>query len=1278
MYGITKEFIFKSQAVGQCAEYLCVERDDWMRETVYEGKSYQEPDCDTQKALSAGGIYPFRYYPKDRLVIVAEITAEKFSCKRFYSDMPQSFADDMVCDEDKPAFCDMYHAIDNGEKKATVVFKSKDGVTYVRVVLSVLDTDENGQAFTVIGIVEDITDEITKEEASKNREKVLYENQARLTSINKALSSNFNNVYLVDLEDGNTRSYDISDVIRKEYGDMFEKGDYSSLLQIYIKKSVYKPDRELFEYIIDVEHLRAAVCKKGSHTFNYRIKRDGIIQYFQCRAVKAQIEKKDYCVIAFRDINEEVIKELKQKTVLEEQMAVISGLSADYYFVMLVDYQKDTVSIQRAKAGDGKQMGDFFSGYATWSEGIRAYADTQIVDEKEAFYEALSREGIMNHDEDYFINYKRITDNGYKYVQFKVAYVDLAEGYRVAIVGTKNIDKEIRQELEQKLRLRDALAKSEQYRNAVVAEAIVIYEINLSKNVIEEEMWEAMDGDKTELLAVVGMSAPADYDMFHKRWTDNQIVLEDKEIYGAKADRKYLLEQFEAGHTESIFDFRRVREDGKEVYMRHTIFMAQDEETGDIIAYCNVKDITEQKSQELQMRQYEQLFIVTAANTYAGILQIDLNTRMTKRLMLKNEKIVVEDVGYWDEYLERQLSYVHSEDVGAAREILSFSTFMNMPVNEKNIFSYKSITKNGLGKYKSFFTTTHIIESDGRRYGVVVTIDNTNAVEKELRQKELIEDALARAEAANKAKTTFLSNMSHDIRTPMNAIIGFTTLATTHIDKKEQVRDYLEKIMTASNHLLSLINDILDMSRIESGRMQLEEVECSLAEIMHGIRNILQADLKAKQLNFYIDTVDVFHENVICDKLRLNQVLLNLLGNALKFTEPGGSISVRICQKASDMAEYGTYEFHVKDTGIGMSQEFLKNIFEPFERERTSTVSGIQGTGLGMPITKNIVEMMGGTIEVFSKQGEGTEFIVTIPMKKLSMEDVEIKVKEMEGVHALVVDDDFNTCDSVSNMLIQIGMRAEWTMSGREAILRTRQAASRNDPYRAYVIDWLVPDMNGIEIARRVRKEVGEDIPIIILTAYDWSEVEEEARQAGVTAFCSKPLFLSDLRRCLMDILHPKKEEREELIKRECMNGQRLLLVEDIDINREIASEILSEAGFIIEEAENGRVALERLQERGAGYYSLVLMDVQMPVMDGYTATKAIRALEDKELANIPIIAMTADAFEEDKKKAMEAGMDAHISKPIEVKKVFDTLEKILYSEYGSDDCENGGEVKTE
>ena len=381
--------------------------------------------------------------------------------------------------------------------------------------------------------------------------------------------------------------------------------------------------------------------------------------------------------------------------------------------------------------------------------------------------------------------------------------------------------------------------------------------------------------------------------------------------------------------------------------------------------------------------------------------------------------------------------------------------------------------------------------------------------------------AVEKAESANRAKSTFLSNMSHDIRTPMNAIIGFTTLAISNIDDKDRVKDYLAKALASSNHLLSLINDVLDMSRIESGKIHLEEVEVNLSDVLHDLKTIVSGQIYAKQLELYMDAMDVTDEDVYCDKTRLNQILLNLLSNAIKFTPAGGTVSVRVRQLAGKVRGCGQYEFRIKDNGIGMSQEFAQKIFEPFERERTSTVSRIQGTGLGMAITKNIVDMMGGTIEVQTAQGKGTEFTVCVPMRAQTEQRPVEKITELEGLKALVVDDDFNTCDSVTKMLVKVGMRAEWTLSGKEAVLRARQSIEMSDAYHAYIIDWRLPDMNGIEVTRQIRS-LHDDTPIIILTAYDWSDIEVEAKAAGVTAFCSKPMFMSDLRETLMSALGQK------------------------------------------------------------------------------------------------------------------------------------------------------------
>ena len=556
----------------------------------------------------------------------------------------------------------------------------------------------------------------------------------------------------------------------------------------------------------------------------------------------------------------------------------------------------------------------------------------------------------------------------------------------------------------------------------------------------------------------------------------------------------------------------------------------------------------------------------------------------------------------------------------------------------------------------------HIIamgsEVEGRTKYILVMSDRT--ADKQINQA--LSDAVAAAETANRAKSTFLSNMSHDIRTPMNAIIGFTTLALSNIDDKERVKDYLAKTLASSNHLLSLINDVLDMSRIESGKIHLEEVEVNLSDVLHDLKTIVSGQIYAKQLELYMDATDVTDEDVYCDKTRLNQILLNLLSNAIKFTPAGGTVSVRVRQLAGKVHGCGQYEFRIKDNGIGMSPEFAKKIFEPFERERTSTVSRIQGTGLGMAITKNIVDMMGGTIEVQTAQGKGSEFIICLPMRTQDEHRPVEKITELEGLKALVVDDDFNTCDSVTKMLVKVGMRAEWTLSGKEAVLRARQSIEMSDVYHAYIIDWRLPDMNGIEVTRQIRS-LHDDTPIIILTAYDWSDIEVEAKAAGVTAFCSKPMFMSDLRETLMTALGQKlTDASQELLPEEDADfkDRHILLVEDNELNREIAQEILREYGFRVDTAENGAVAVEKVRTAAPGSYDLVLMDVQMPVMDGYTATRQIRALEDPALAGIPILAMTANAFDEDRRNAMESGMNGFLSKPIVIGDLVQELHKIL------------------
>ncbi|MBQ6369818.1 MAG: response regulator [Parasporobacterium sp.] len=538
--------------------------------------------------------------------------------------------------------------------------------------------------------------------------------------------------------------------------------------------------------------------------------------------------------------------------------------------------------------------------------------------------------------------------------------------------------------------------------------------------------------------------------------------------------------------------------------------------------------------------------------------------------------------------------------------------------------------------------------------------DVTELVRAEQEKQKALSDALIAAEHANHAKTAFLNNMSHDIRTPMNAIVGFTALAASHMDHPEQVKDYLQKITVSSQHLLSLINDVLDMSRIESGKVTIEEADVHLPDVIHDLRTIIQANITAKQQELLIDTQDVKHEDIFTDKLRLNQVLLNILSNAIKFTPAGGTISFRLIEEPSSHADIANFVFKIKDNGIGMSKEFQKTIFEAFTRERTSTVSGTQGTGLGMAITKNIVDMMGGTISVQSEEGKGSEFIVRIPCRIGESKDRSEKIPGLQGMRALVADDDTNSCLSVSAMLRDIGMRPDWTNYGKEAVIRAKEAKDQADEFKVYIIDGMIPDLIGIETVRRIRKIVGDDAPIIILTAYDWTDIEDEARQAGVTAFCSKPIFMSELKSVLAKPFLIEKPAADEAPAALDFTGKRILLAEDNEMNQMIAVEILKNAGFAIDIASNGAEAVEKMEQTPSVTYDLILMDIQMPTLDGYEAARRIREMDDQKKAEIPIVAVTANAFEEDRKIALEAGMNGHLAKPYDIGAIMQTLSNLL------------------
>ncbi len=523
-------------------------------------------------------------------------------------------------------------------------------------------------------------------------------------------------------------------------------------------------------------------------------------------------------------------------------------------------------------------------------------------------------------------------------------------------------------------------------------------------------------------------------------------------------------------------------------------------------------------------------------------------------------------------------------------------------------------------------------------------------------QLQEVEESRQIALQATKAKSEFLSNMSHDIRTPMNAIVGMTAIATAHIDDKEQVQNCLKKISLSGRHLLGLINDVLDMSKIESGKMTLSMDQISLPEVVEGIVGIVQSQVHGKNQSFNVHVDNIEVESVYCDSVRLNQVLLNLLSNAVKYTQEGGSISLSLYEEVSPKGDnYIRVHIKVEDNGIGMDEEFQQKIFDSYSRADNKRVHKTEGAGLGMAITKYIVDAMEGTIQVESKLGQGTKFNLILDLEKAEIEEMDMILPAWK---MLVVDDDEMLCKTTVEALKDIGVTADWTLSGEKAIALVEQHHKKEDDYQIILLDWKLPGMNGIQVAREIRRSLGHNVPILLISAYDWSEFEAEAREAGVDGFISKPLFKSTLYYGLQKYMGVEESAEEQDKQHMDLSGRRILVAEDNDLNWEVLNELLSDAGMKLEWAENGQICVDMFAQSDQGYYDAILMDVRMPVMNGHEATTAIRALERADAQSVPIIAMTADAFSEDVQKCLDCGMNAHTAKPINLEEVLFLLRK--------------------
>ena len=938
-----------------------------------------------------------------------------------------------------------------------------------------------------------------------------------------ALSMAYDNVYSVNLDTDVMTCYRMSGTILKRHGRRFAEDSYTRNMEAYLQNDVHPGDRHLFDRIATSQRLEELTKERQSYSFQFRVRREGKVEYFQCHVARPSRERREIAV-AFKNVDEEKRQELTQQrklqdaltkveeanSALQEEMTIVDALSQEYHSLFKIDAENGTISLYRTD-GIGIDRG-LLSGLmrpGDYEKVLSGYINAYVIPEDRArIREATSLKSLLRRVPKvglYKTGYRRDMNGKIAFFEMNVVKTVNEDGRITFILGIRDVDEETRRQLKQAREM--------------------------------ETQQEIIDGLASEYYSV---------------------LLVDLQ-------------------TDTVRAYRAEDEDGRAIrehFRRHN--------------------------------------------------------------------------GCWSKGL---YSYAQEWLPEAGRE--EFLTMLSLERLRTGgadySFTYEKQTADGVMYLQA--RVAFVPDKNGGVATVVGTRNVDDLIKRERQQELALKEAYDAAEAANRAKTEFLSNMSHDIRTPMNGIIGMTAIAAAHLDDEARVRDSLQKITLASKHLLSLINEVLDMSKIESGKVQLMEEEFNLSDLIDNLISMTDAQIKAHKHSLSVNITDVEHEAVVGDSLRIQKVFTNLLSNAVKFTPDGGKIRISVTEKPCNQKKLGCYEFVFEDNGIGMSEKFIDRVFEPFARETDGPAGQIQGTGLGMPISRNIVRMMGGDIEVESKQGVGSRFTVTMYLK---LQDAgEVQPDNWVDLPVLVADDDPYSLESCVSILTDFGMKAEGVSLGREAVERVTRRHQTGKDYFACILDWKMPDLDGISAARAIRAAVGKDVPIIVISAYDWTEIEQEARAAGVNAFISKPLFRSRLAKTFHTLTDQEGAvvEMDPMTELEQMDfsGRRAMLVEDNALNAEIAEEFLTMTGLTVEHVWDGMEAVDKVSEAPDGHYDIIFMDIQMPRMNGYDATRAIRAMDREYCRRVPIVAMTANAFAEDVQAAKTVGMNEHIAKPLEL-----------------------------
>ena len=1103
-----------------------------------------------------------------------------------------------------------------------------------------------------------LADQKKLHEANENLTTLLAE-EKQYTAIIGALSNVYFGLFYIDLEKNTFQELFSLDKIHHTLG---EKGNAREALKHMtneLVRDVYLPSMLQFT---DFDTIDERLGDQSIIVQEYAARSGG---WVQCSFIPVERNKNGknrtvMCTLRWITAEKEV----------ESQGNLIQALAIPYANIYTVNADTREAICYRMGQTMNDRYGQQFA-IGNYEANIQTYITNDVLEEDRHLFDRVRTVDGVNElladNKAYYFNYRTHRDGRTEYYQCQLVKPDLKKNEFV--IGFKDVNEEKNIELSAQRKVEEALAEVEKANLSLQEESAVSTALSQEYSSLfkidaqtRKMTLYRTDGISFDPVVLEKLLAMGDYEVILSKYIDVFVVPEDQDRMRQSITLPILMEKVpEVGLYK--LGYRRMM-DGLISYFEMNLVKTADS-SGAVTFILGLRNVDEEARRQLKQTEEMEMqreIIEGLGSEYYSVLLVNPETdtvsfyRSASGHTASTNDILSRSQYCWSTLMQNYAAEQVSE--GSRAEYLEKLSLTYIRARDEDYSVTVEVLIDGEYHYIQL-RVAYVHETDGTRAVVIGTRDVDDLIRKERQQEMALQAAYDAAEAANRAKTDFLSHMSHDIRTPMNGIIGMTAIAAAHIDNKERVQDCLKKTTQASKHLLSLINEVLDMSKIESGKVDLVEEEFCFSDLIDNLLTMTSSQINEHHHELSVNISDVTHEAVVGDSLRIQKVFTNLMGNAVKYTPDGGKIKLSISEKPCNQARVGCYEVVFEDNGIGMSEEFIDRIFEPFARSNDDNhVNKVQGTGLGMTISRNIVRMMGGDIKVESKLGVGSRFTVTMYLKL--QDAVVVQYDKFVDLDVLVADDDELSLQSCCGMLNDLGMKTEGVSTGGAAVEQVVLHHQQKRDYFACIIDWKMPDMDGIATTRAIRKSVGDDVPIIIISAYDWSDIEQEARAAGANAFISKPLFRSRLVKTFSTLVDSDdfEDQGTPFVALETMNlqGKRALLVEDNALNAEIAREILEMTGLTVDHAADGVEAVDSMAECEDGYYDMVFMDIQMPRMNGYDAARAIRALNRNYCRRVPIIAMTANAFAEDVHAAKTAGMNEHIAKPLDL----NTLAKIL------------------